>query len=202
MILPRFQGTHVTRNAIGLLTLLCLADSEYATDAGMQTEEEVSQEQLALDERDFRLLPYPAPMNVSTASALSPARITRHRPTPTTEYTRLKLGHGQGLALRRVEYQANVLNTASVRAAERLRFCVEGMARWQRAVAIEKEGLVRDGEIDGIWDKLGPRRDGIQLDKGKEAELLPGWHSTVLSTCWDDWDAVKILAAMRPANAR
>lgn len=72
-----------------------------------------------------------------------------------------------GLGLRRVQYQASSQNVGSIRAAEKLGFRVEGVCRWQRAVSAEKEAIRRPGDA---------------------ADVPGGWHSTVLSLCFDDWE--------------
>lgn len=69
------------------------------------------------------------------------------------------------LKLRRVQWQAHADNVPSKRAAERLGFRFEGIARWQRVLAGDREGHIRPGEED-----------------------KPGRHSAVLSVCWDDWE--------------
>ncbi|KZW01208.1 acyl-CoA N-acyltransferase [Exidia glandulosa HHB12029] len=69
------------------------------------------------------------------------------------------------LKLRRVQWQAHADNGPSRRAAERLGFKFEGIARWQRVLPADREGHKRPGD-----------------------EERPGRHSVVLAVCWDDWE--------------
>ncbi|KAK9371449.1 acyl-CoA N-acyltransferase [Lipomyces chichibuensis] len=77
-----------------------------------------------------------------------------------------------GLGLRRVAWKAHLSNSASVRAATRLGFKMEGTVRWQRVLSETKDGLV--------------------VDNAKLAALLPGKgrgrHTYLLGICWDDWE--------------
>lgn len=82
-----------------------------------------------------------------------------------------------GLGLRRVQWQANVSNVASVNAAKRLGFKLEGVIRWQQVVPIGKVGS-KGAEID----TEGLPRKGLD---GKE--WGPGRHTAMLGLCWDDW---------------
>ena len=75
-----------------------------------------------------------------------------------------------GLGLRRVVWQANTLNTASVRLAERMGFRLEGISRWQRALPPSKK------EVGRIPREGDPRRDWVGRD------------TTILAFCWDDWE--------------
>jgi len=75
-----------------------------------------------------------------------------------------------GLGLRRVVWQANPLNTASVRHAERMGFKLEGVFRWQRALPPWKK------EVGRIPREGDPRRDWVGRD------------TTQLALCWDDWE--------------
>lgn len=85
----------------------------------------------------------------------------------------LQLPENGGLGLRRVQWQANAQNEASIKTALRMCFRHEGVKRWERVVpaAIGKvntvEKLPREGD---------PRRSD------------PGRHTAVLSLCWDDWE--------------
>ena len=77
-----------------------------------------------------------------------------------------------GLGLRRVEWQTHAENAASRRAALRMGFEFEGIARWQRVfprgqVALPVEAL--------------EKRNGT---KGE----LPGRHTAIFSIVWDEWD--------------
>ncbi|KAK3312368.1 putative GNAT family acetyltransferase [Apodospora peruviana] len=77
-----------------------------------------------------------------------------------------------GLGLRRVQWQADASNEASVNAAKRLGFRLEGVIRWQQVVPVGKRGLE------------GARLPRVGWD-GRE--LGPGRHTAMLSLCWDDW---------------
>lgn len=77
-----------------------------------------------------------------------------------------------GLGLRRVQWQPNASNLASVNAAKRLGFHLEGIIRWQQVLPVGKMGREGAGLPRGGWD-------------GKE--WGPGRHSAMLSLCWDDW---------------
>ena len=87
-----------------------------------------------------------------------------------------------GLGLRRVEWQTHAENAASWRAALRMGFEFEGIARWQRifprgTVALPVEAL--------------EKRNGT---KGE----IPGRHTAVFSIVWDEWDdkRPKVVALM------
>ncbi|KAH8667038.1 putative GNAT family acetyltransferase [Xylariales sp. PMI_506] len=80
------------------------------------------------------------------------------------------------LNLRRVQWQANLDNEASINAAKRLGFTLEGVIRWQRVLPVTKTGL----EPQGI-----PRKGA------DDRELGPGRHTAMLSLCWDDWEGGK-----------
>ncbi|KAI6131757.1 acyl-CoA N-acyltransferase [Pisolithus thermaeus] len=110
-ILPPFQRTHVTTNAIGLLMQYALNQPSYV--------------------------------------------------------------HAPGLGLRRVQWQANALNLKSIRVAERIGFKREGTLRWDRALPV--------GE-----GKVG---NGAQLREGDPKPEKVGRHTTILATCWDDWES-------------
>lgn len=79
-----------------------------------------------------------------------------------------------GLGLRRVVWQANAVNEASIRAAERMGFRMEGIKRWDR--------VFHDGLSKG---KVGNGRDG-RVGEGREGDL--GRDTAVLAICWDDWE--------------
>ncbi|KAJ7591532.1 hypothetical protein C8J56DRAFT_887849 [Mycena floridula] len=86
----------------------------------------------------------------------------------------LNLPSDGGLGLRRVQWFANVMNTSSVRAAERMGFQREGIIRWARVLTPQKSigtngKAIREGDPRGS-DHLG--RDSI-----------------VLGLCWDDWES-------------
>ncbi|KAH7099873.1 acyl-CoA N-acyltransferase [Auriculariales sp. MPI-PUGE-AT-0066] len=69
------------------------------------------------------------------------------------------------LNVRRLQWQTNVENVASINAAQRLGFRLEGVMRWQRVLPLGCEGLTRPGE------------EG------------PGRHTAMLAVCWDDWES-------------
>lgn len=73
-----------------------------------------------------------------------------------------------GLGLRRVQWQANPLNVASVRAAERMGFKKEGVHRW-------------------VWP-LPPGRSGHEPREGDPMKECKGRDSVFLSVCCDDWE--------------
>lgn len=74
---------------------------------------------------------------------------------------------GRDLGLRRVQWQCNAANTASVRAAQRLGFRMEGVIRWHQVLPVGKTG---DGTVEAGAGEWGPGR-----------------HTAMLSLCWDDW---------------
>jgi len=79
-----------------------------------------------------------------------------------------------GLGLRRAQWQANSANEASIRAATRLGFTLEGIIRWQRVLPRDKKGK-GNAEIVN------------ELKERDEAKRAPGRHSAMLAICWDDW---------------
>jgi RimJ/RimL family protein N-acetyltransferase len=83
-----------------------------------------------------------------------------------------------GLHLRRVQWQAFSTNQASIAAAQRLGFQLEGIIRWQRVLP---EGKI--GNSDGVIDDKMP-----EMDPTGQKRLGPGRHSAMLSLCWDDWE--------------
>ncbi|KIW18638.1 hypothetical protein PV08_02927 [Exophiala spinifera] len=85
------------------------------------------------------------------------------------------------LELRRVQWQANAQNAASIGSAQRMGYTLEGITRWQRVLPEGKTGV-------GATD-----RDGKGLPElGADGRPLgPGRHSVMLSMCWDDWRSGK-----------
>ncbi|KAG8773543.1 hypothetical protein FRC20_006473 [Serendipita sp. 405] len=73
------------------------------------------------------------------------------------------------LNLRRVQWQANALNSPSVAAAQKMGFKLEGILRWERAQAACKKGT------------------GIVVDIGHGDEDIPSRNTAMLSICWDEW---------------
>jgi len=95
----------------------------------------------------------------------------------------LELPSNGGLGLRRVQWQANSVNAASLRTAERMGFKMEGILKWDR--------IFYGGKAKG---KVG---NGRELPRGNNDDL--GRDTALLSLCWDDWEEdarVKVQAAM------
>ncbi|KEF58655.1 uncharacterized protein A1O9_06581 [Exophiala aquamarina CBS 119918] len=82
-----------------------------------------------------------------------------------------------GLGLRRVQWQANSQNTTSIRAAQRMGYQLEGIMRWERALAEGKTGI-------GPSDAQGK---GLPMLDANGKTLGIGRHSAMLAICWDDW---------------
>lgn len=108
---------------------------------------------------------------------------TFHRTFVGTNANALLLHHlldGQsqgGLGLRRVQWQANASNEASVRMAKRLGFQLEGLIRWQQIMPIGKVGS-EGAEID---------REGLPRVGWDGRDWGAGRHTALLALCWDDW---------------
>jgi len=79
----------------------------------------------------------------------------------------LNLPSEGGLGFRRVVWGANPRNKASLRAAERMGFRVEGTFRW-------------------LW-VLEKGKEGKKMNNGERGENN-GRDSVFLSVCWDDWE--------------
>lgn len=80
----------------------------------------------------------------------------------------------RGLALRRVQWQANAANERSVNAAKRLGFEFEGVVRWQRVLPSGKpHNGVPENELPEVMGK----------------KMGPGRHTALLAICWDEWEA-------------
>ncbi|KXN83248.1 hypothetical protein AN958_01653 [Leucoagaricus sp. SymC.cos] len=109
IILPTFQRTHVSSNAVGLLLKYCLD----------------------------------TPASSSNAS--------------------------NALALRRVYWSANTLNTRSIALAERLGMKLEAVLRWDRVLPADRVGRTE------------------KLREGDPRAHQPGRDTTRLAICWDDW---------------
>jgi RimJ/RimL family protein N-acetyltransferase len=77
-----------------------------------------------------------------------------------------------GLGLRRVEWKTHAENAASRRAALRMGFEFEGIARWQRVFPGGKVAL----PVEAL-----EKRNGT---KGEP----PGRHTAIYSIVWDEWD--------------
>jgi RimJ/RimL family protein N-acetyltransferase len=77
-----------------------------------------------------------------------------------------------GLGLRRVQWQTNCLNAASIDCAKRLGFKFEGIKRWDRVLPKGKD--------------LAGNGGGVR--EGDSKEGCVGRDSALLSLCWDDWE--------------
>ncbi|KAJ9654088.1 hypothetical protein H2198_006827 [Neophaeococcomyces mojaviensis] len=82
------------------------------------------------------------------------------------------------LEMRRVQWQANSMNKPSIAAAQRLGMKLEGIIRWQRVIADNKENAPTSGAVK--------REQMPSVDK-EGRNLGPGRHSAMLAICWDDW---------------
>ena len=78
-----------------------------------------------------------------------------------------------GLGLRRVQWQANTENEASVKTALRMGFQHEGVKRWDRVIPAS---IWKPNTVEKLPREGDPRR----------ADL--GRHSALLGLCWDDWE--------------
>jgi RimJ/RimL family protein N-acetyltransferase len=104
----------------------------------------------------------------------------------------LNLPSEGGLGLRRVQWQTNSPNAASVAVAERMGFRKEALLKWDRV-------------FHGGWEtgKAGnnrpmPRR-GTAVESGESNKEPMGRDTVMLSLCWDDWEEggkEKVEAAM------
>ena len=89
------------------------------------------------------------------------------------------------LKLRRVQWQTNVENDKSWRAAEKLGFTKEGVIRWQR--------VLPPGKMHGA----------VPPGNGDPKPEWGGRHTMLLAMCWDDWeDGVKAKVTERMAWVR
>ncbi|KAJ3513937.1 hypothetical protein NLJ89_g2665 [Agrocybe chaxingu] len=77
---------------------------------------------------------------------------------------------GAPLGLRRVCWQANARNKASIGLAERMGFKMEAILRWDRVLSPGKQG------------------NACALREGDPREGCPGRDTALLSLCWDDWE--------------
>ncbi|KAH2490276.1 hypothetical protein KXV28_005383 [Aspergillus fumigatus] len=82
-----------------------------------------------------------------------------------------------GLHLRRVQWQAFSDNQASIAAAQRLGFQLEGIIRWQRVLPEGKKG-----NANGVIDDKMPG-----LDPTGQKKLGPGRHSAMLIAYHEIW---------------
>ncbi|TFK97412.1 acyl-CoA N-acyltransferase [Pterulicium gracile] len=89
------------------------------------------------------------------------------------QYT-LDLPERGGLGLRRLQWQSNERNKASVRVAEKMGFKKEGVVRWDRVVV---------GHIERGGDS-----ETVERRNGDPRAELGGRHSVMLGMCWDEWE--------------
>lgn len=78
------------------------------------------------------------------------------------------------LGLRRVIWQANALNKASVRLAERMGFKLEGILRWDRVLPASKSAVGAGNEKD--------------IRNGDPRKECVGRDTALMGLCWDDWE--------------
>ncbi|KAK7047315.1 hypothetical protein VNI00_006546 [Paramarasmius palmivorus] len=84
----------------------------------------------------------------------------------------LDLPERGGLGLRRVQWQANKLNEASVGLALKMGFVKEGVLRWHRVLEKGKE--------------MG--HNGGRERKGDPREGCSARDTAILALCWDEWE--------------
>ncbi|KAF8966753.1 acyl-CoA N-acyltransferase [Flammula alnicola] len=102
-------------------------------------------------------------------------------------------GNDASLGLRRVLWQANVLNKPSIRLAERMGFRKEGVLRWDRVLPVGKDE--------------GGAGNGKEVREGDPRRECVGRDTAMLSLCWDDWEEGAreklslILSASIPASS-
>lgn len=82
-----------------------------------------------------------------------------------------------GLGLRRMQWQCNASNKASVAMAKRLGFQWEGLIRWQQILPLGKRGS-EGAEIE---------KEGLPRKGWDGREWGAGRHTALLSLCWEDW---------------
>ena len=98
----------------------------------------------------------------------------------------LELPENGGLGLRRVQWQANVQNEASVNAALRLGFILEGVKRWDRVIPASE---IKPNTVEKLPREGDPRKTDF------------GRHTALLGLCWDDWEGgirEKVRELMKP----
>ncbi|EIW77352.1 hypothetical protein CONPUDRAFT_92497 [Coniophora puteana RWD-64-598 SS2] len=102
----------------------------------------------------------------------------------------LDLPSAGGLGLRRVQWQAYVENSKSVRLSQSLGLVKEGVLRWDR-VHHETDELVNG--TSAYRPRAGDPREG-----------QPGRNMMVLAICWDDWEKERgrIVALVGSASPR
>ena len=77
-----------------------------------------------------------------------------------------------GLGFRRVQWRTSTANNASIQAAEKFGFVMEGVTRWD---SIIPTGKSRGKQGNGKYGPPGSSDDDLARD------------TVVLSMCWDDW---------------
>jgi len=87
-----------------------------------------------------------------------------------------------GLGLRRVQWQANRLNTKSIDIAQKMGFKLEAILRWDRVLPVSKASA-----SNGRGRREGDPRPGTI-----------GRDTAMLALCWDDWESgrARVLEAM------
>ena len=94
-----------------------------------------------------------------------------------------------GLGLRRVTWAANAKNEASRRFAQKMGFELEGILRWERTFAPNRECQEGSGE----------NAVALAVRNGTRPEdEVQGRHTAIYSVVWDKWDAKRpnVLAQM------
>lgn len=93
----------------------------------------------------------------------------------------LNLRSEGGLGLRRVQWQANAANVASVGVAERMGFRKEALLKWDRVF----HGGRQAGKVGN--NRVMPRR-GAPGEVGESENEEIGRDTVLLSLCCDDWE--------------
>lgn len=135
-----------------------------------------------------------SPMNLSVEIGFVVAFPTYQRTHITSNMVGLLLQycldvpeHG-GLGLRRVQWQANAQNEASVKTALRMGFQHEGVKRWERVIPAS---IWKPNTVEKLPREGDPRRTD------------PGRHTVVLGLCWDEWEdgtREKVRELMKPRS--
>lgn len=157
-VLPKFQKTHVTTNMVGLMLEFCFAPGPSPS----------------LSES-----PSPSPSAGTLSTTYGEDLNSGSDSTKTKTKTNTETW---GLNFRRVQWQANTLNTASIRAAERMGFVREGTLRWDRVLPPGKLG-VNDPGAQALALVSAAVGNGNGNGDGK-----PGRHTAILAVCWDEWE--------------
>lgn len=94
-----------------------------------------------------------------------------------------------GLGLRRVQWQADATNNASVNFATRFGFIKEGVKRWERTYP----------------SGSGKKGNGLTPRKGDPRADCPGRDTCVFGIAWDEWESGgkdKVEALMKPREEK